>query len=116
MFFILKVINSSESRPRTANIPVSNIQRLNSNYMQMTMAQKPGTVITQGGTHPSTDNNVRIGQQQQTIRSVILPSNFRSTMVAPRRGIDYRLVLKPVNVQSPANRVSSVKKKNKFLL
>lgn len=65
--------------------------------MQIPIAQNPGTVINRGNT-PGIDNNVRIGQQHQTIRSVILPSNYRAALASPRRGVDYRLILKPVSI------------------
>ncbi|XP_022168909.1 uncharacterized protein LOC111032763 isoform X2 [Myzus persicae] len=93
-------INSTESKPSTSSTPVSNIQQHNTNYMQIPISQKPGTILTRNNSQPSIDNNIRIGQHQ-TIRSVILPSNYRATMVSsPRRGVDYRLILKPVNIQS----------------
>lgn len=62
--------------------------------MQIPISQKPGTIITRGNSQPS------VGQQNPTIRSVILPSNYRTAMVStPRKGVDYRLILKPVNIQ-----------------
>lgn len=82
--------------------------------MQIPIGQKPGTILTRGNLQPNIENNVRIGQQQQTIRSVILPSNYRAAMVSsPRRGVDYRLILKPVNIQS---QVSKINLKKLFIL
>lgn len=78
--------------------------------MQIPIAQKPGTILTRGTLQPNMENNVRIGQQQQTIRSVILPSNYRAAMVSsPRRGVDYRLILKPVNIQSQVSKIHLIK-------
>lgn len=88
------MLNSSDNRTSTSNSTVSNIQQLNTNYMQIPIPQKPGTILTRGNTQPS------VGQQHPTIRSVILPSNYRAAMVStPRKGVDYRLILKPVNIQ-----------------
>ncbi|XP_050438305.1 uncharacterized protein LOC126844276 isoform X2 [Adelges cooleyi] len=95
-----QVLASTNSRPRIASVPVTSIQRYSTNYMSIPLTQKPATVLARGGPHPTIDN-IRIGpQQHQTIRSLILPSNYRATMVSPRRGVDYRLILKPVNIQS----------------
>lgn len=67
--------------------------------MQIPISQKPGTIITRTNSPINIENNVRFGQQQ-TVRSVILPSNYRSAMVSsPRKGVDYRLILKPVSIQ-----------------
>lgn len=99
-FFVLKGINSTDSKPSTSSSPISNIQQHNANYMQIPISQKPGTILTRNNSQPNIENNIRIGQHQ-TIRSVILPSNYRTAMVSsPRRGVDYRLILKPVNIQS----------------
>jgi len=100
MYFVFKGINSTDSKPSISSTPVSNIQQLNTNYMQIPISQKPGTILARSNSQPNIDNNIRIGQHQ-TIRSVILPTNYRTAMVSsPRRGVDYRLILKPVNLQS----------------
>ncbi|CAI6354004.1 unnamed protein product [Macrosiphum euphorbiae] len=92
--------SSTDSKPSTSSTPVSNIQQHNTNYMQIPISQKPGTILTRNNSQPNIENNIRIGQHQ-TIRSVILPSNYRAAMVSsPQRGVDYRLILKPVNIQS----------------
>ena len=97
---VFKGINSTDSKPSTSSTPVSNIQQLNTNYMQIPINQKPGTILTRNNSQPNIENNIRIGQHQ-TIRSVILPSNYRAAMVSsPRKGADYRLVFKSVNIQS----------------
>lgn len=50
--------------------------------MQIPKTQKPGTA-----------------EKNKTIPSVILPSNYQSSMLStPGRGGDYRLILKPVNI------------------
>lgn len=77
--------------------PSSVVQQLNTNYLQIPISQKPRTIINQSNSQLNTEN-IR-GQQQQTIRSIILPSNYRTAMVSgPRKGADYKLVLKPVNL------------------
>jgi len=77
--------------------------------MQIPISQKPGTILTRNNTQPNNENNIRIGQHQ-TIRSVILPSNYRAAMVSsPRRGVDYRLILKPVNIQSQVSQTVKLK-------
>ncbi|XP_025196684.1 probable serine/threonine-protein kinase nek3 isoform X2 [Melanaphis sacchari] len=100
-------INSTDSKPSSSNTSVSSIQQLNTNYMQIPISQKPGTILTRNNTQPNIENNIRIGQHQ-TIRSVILPSNYRTAMVSsPRRGVDYRLILKPVIRNVPPPRLPS---------
>ncbi|XP_026820234.1 uncharacterized protein LOC113558859 isoform X2 [Rhopalosiphum maidis] len=101
-------INSTDSKPSSSSTPVvSNIQQLNTNYMQIPISQKSGTILTRNNTQPNIENNIRIGQHQ-TIRSVILPSNYRAAMVSsPRRGVDYRLILKPVIRNLPPPRIPS---------
>lgn len=85
-------MNSNDSKSSTPSTSVSNVQQLNTNYMQIPMAQKPGTILTRNNSQQS------IGQPNQTIRSVIIPSNYRAAMVSPRKGLDYRLILKPVSI------------------
>lgn len=91
--------------------PVSNIQQLNTNYVQIPIAQKPASILTRANLQPNTEsnniNNIRIGQQPNpSIRSVILPANYRTAMVSsPQKSVDYRLILKPVNIQSPQTNV-----------
>ncbi|XP_050530241.1 uncharacterized protein LOC126899395 [Daktulosphaira vitifoliae] len=94
-----QVLTSTDGKPRMGNVPVTNIQKFGTNYVQIPITQKSGTILSRGNQHPSTDSNVRVGQQQHQIRSLILPPNYRATMVSPRRGLDYRLILKPVNIQ-----------------
>lgn len=73
--------------------------------MKIPIAQKPGTVLTHSNLQPNIDSNIRIGQHQ-TIRSVILPPNYRKAMISsPRKGVDYRLILKPVNIQSQVSQI-----------
>lgn len=55
--------------------------------------------------------NTHVGQLPQTsIRSVILPANYRSattnigTPRLPNKGVDYRLILKPVNIQQQVSK------------
>jgi len=68
--------------------------------MQIPKSQKPGAILTRNNSQPNIENNIHIGQHQ-TIRSVILPSNYRAAMVSsPRGGVDYRFILKPANIQS----------------
>lgn len=107
---MFKVLNSNDSKPNILSTPVSNIQQLNTNFLQIPITQKPGSILTRANLQPSTEtnniNNIRIGQQHPTIRSVILPANYRTAMVSsPQRGVDYRLILKPVNIQSPQTNV-----------
>lgn len=74
--------------------------------MQIPIAQKPGNIINRTNSQSSIEsniNNIRIGQQHQTIKSVILPPNYRTMMSSPQKGVDYKLILKPVNIQSQPN-------------
>ncbi|VVC27342.1 Hypothetical protein CINCED_3A021521 [Cinara cedri] len=94
-------VANSNDKPNISNTPVSNIQQLNTNIIQIPQmaqkAQKPGA-------------NVHVGQLPQTsIRSVILPANYRpatTNVGTPRlpRGVDYRLILKPVLKNVPPSR------------
>jgi hypothetical protein len=67
--------------------------------MQVPISQKSGTILTRGNLQPNIENNIRIGQQHPTIRSVILPAGYRPMVSSQRRGVDYRFILKPVNNQ-----------------
>jgi len=82
------------------------VQQLNTNYMQIPIVQKSGTILNRTNSQPANiENNIR-GQQHQTIRSVILPPNYRAAMVStPRKGLDYRLVLKPVNLPPQVSKI-----------
>lgn len=100
---MLKVLNSNDIRPSTSSITVSNTQQSNTNYMQIPTTQKQETILTCNNSQPDIENNIRFGHHQ-TIRSIILPSNYRTAMVSsPQKGVDYRLILKPVNIQSPVS-------------
>lgn len=100
---MLKVLNSNDIRPSTSSITVSNTQQSNPNFMQIPTTQKQETIFTYNNSKPDTENNICLGHHQ-TIRSIILPSNYRTTMVSsPQKGVDYRLILKPVNIQSPVS-------------
>lgn len=101
---MLKVLNSNDNRP------ASNIQSLNTNYMQIPMSQKPGTILTRGNLQPNFENNIRIGQQHPTIRSLIIPPGYRPVVSSPRRGVDYRLILKPVNTQLQVSKIKLILK------
>lgn len=100
-------MNSNDAKSNILSTPVSNIQQLGTNYLQIPIAQKPGNIISRTNSQPSIEsniNNIRIGQQHQTIKSVILPPNYRTAvMSSPQKGIDYKLILKPVNIQSQPN-------------
>lgn len=98
--FVLKVDHSND-KPNSPTI----IQQLNTNYMQIPITQKSATIINRSNPQPNIQNNIR-GQQHQTIRSVILPQNYRTAMVSnPRRGLDYRFVLKPLNLPPQVNKI-----------
>jgi len=91
--FVLKVDHSND-KPNSPAV----IQQLNTNYMQIPIAQKSATILNRNNPQPNIQNNIR-GQQHQTMRSVILPPNYRAAMVSnPLRGLDYRLVLRPLNL------------------
>lgn len=64
------------------------------------MIQKPGSVLSTNASRPQVDT--RVGQQSrpqnQTIRSVFLPSNFRAATVSPQRGTDGQLILNSINL------------------
>lgn len=64
--------------------------------MQIPLIQKSGTVLS---TNTSTDIQQQ-RPQQQTIRSVILPSNYRTATVSPQQGTDCKLVLNSINVST----------------
>lgn len=76
---------------RAKNVPISSLQKVNANYMQI--LQKPSTVLSAN----TVKSNVDI--QQQPIRSVILPTNYRTT-VSQQQNTDCKLVLNPINVTS----------------
>lgn len=83
--------------PRTKNVPISSLQKINTNFTQIPLIQKAGTVISTN----SIRSNVDIQQQKsqhQSIRSVILPSNYRTASVSQQQGTDCKLVLNSINV------------------
>jgi len=102
-------ILTSNDWSRTKNVPISSLQKINTNYMQIPLIQKPGTVLSTN----TLRSNVDIQQQktqQQSIRSVILPSNYR-TAVSPQQGTDCKLVLNSMNAPTQVRQnYRSVKK------
>lgn len=78
-------ILTSNDLSRTKNVPITNLQKLNPNYMPIPFIQKTGAVLA-GNTLKT---NVDI--QQQPMRSVILPSNYN-------KNSDSKLVLSSVNI------------------
>lgn len=64
--------------------------------MQIPLIQKPGTMLSTNTLRSNTDIQQQ-KSQQQSIRSVILPSNYRTT-VSPQQGTDCKLVLNSLNV------------------
>lgn len=68
--------------------------------MQIPLVQKPGTVLSAN----TVKSNVDI--QQQPIRSVYLPSNYR-TAVSQQQNTDCKLVLNPINVTSQVTMYNS---------
>lgn len=85
-------ILTSNDWSRTKNVPISSLQKINSNYMQIPLIQKSGT-----NTLRSNVDNQQPKSQHQSIRSVILPSNYR-TAVSSQQSTDCKLVLNSVNV------------------
>jgi len=83
-------ILTSNDWSRTKNVPISSLQKINTNYMQIPLIQKPGTVLSTNTLRSNVDT------QHQSIRSVILPSNYRTT-VSPQQGSDCKLVLNSIN-------------------
>jgi len=75
---------------------MSNLQKINTNYMQIPLVQKSGTVLSTNPLKSNVDNQQQ-KSQPQSIRSVILPSNYR-TSVSPHQGADCKLVLNSINV------------------
>jgi len=91
--FVLK-IDQSNDKPNSPAV----IQQFNTNYMQIPIAQKSASLINCTNPQPNIQNNIH-GQQHQTLRPLILPPAYRATMLStPQRGVDYKLVLKPVNL------------------
>lgn len=90
-------ILTSNDWPRTKNVPISSLQKVNTNYMQIPLIQKPGTVVSTN----TLKSNVDI--QQQSVRSVILPSNYRTATVSQQQGTDCKLVLNSINVGTPVS-------------
>lgn len=64
--------------------------------MQIPLMQKPGTALSTNTLKSNVDAQQQ-KSQHQSIRSVILPSNYR-TAVSPQQGTDCKLVLNSVNV------------------
>jgi len=67
--------------------------------MQIPLIQKSGTVLSTNVIKP----NIEIQHQRpqsQSIRSVILPSNYRTATVSQQQGTDCKLVLNSINVSS----------------
>jgi len=64
--------------------------------MQIPLMQKPGTVLSTNTLRSNVDTQQQ-NSQHQSIRSVILPSNYR-TAVSPQQGTDCKLVLNSINV------------------
>lgn len=111
--FVSIILELSEQKAGTSFIITSNdwsrsknstLQKLNTNYMQVPLIQKSGTVL-------STNNSVDIQpqkSQQQTVRSVILPSNYRTATVSPQQGTDCKLVLNSINVSTQVSYDSNI--------
>lgn len=95
-------ILTSNDWPRTKNVPISSLQKVNTNYMQIPLIQKPGTVVSTN----TLKSNMDIQQQkpqQQSVRSVILPSNYRTAAVSQQQSTDCKLVLNSINVGTPVS-------------
>jgi len=88
-------ILTSNDWSRTKNVPISSLQKINTNYMQIPLIQKPGTVLSTNTLRSNVDTQQQ-KSQHQSIRSVILPSNYRTT-VSPQQGSDCKLVLNSIN-------------------
>jgi len=89
-------ILTSNDWSHTKNVPISSIQKINTNYMQIPLIQKSGTVLSTNPVKSNVDTQQQ-QSQQQSIRSVNLPSNYR-TAVSPHQGTDCKLVLNSINV------------------
>lgn len=89
-------ILTSNDWSRTKNVPISSLQKVNTNYMQMPLIQNPGTVVSTNPLKSNVDTQQQ-KSQHQSIRSVILPSNYR-TSVSPQQSTDCKLVLNSINV------------------
>lgn len=61
--------------------------------MQIPLIQKSGTVLSTNTLKSNVEQ-----QKTQPIRSVILPSNYRTAQVSPQQGTDCKIVLNSINV------------------
>lgn len=75
--------------------------------MNIPVVRKPvQAVLKNCKIQPNIGKNINNGQNQ-TIRSVLLPSNCQKTMISsPKNSSDYRLFLKPVNIQSQVSQIN----------
>lgn len=67
--------------------------------MQIPLIQKSGTVLSTNVKRSNVDNQQQ-KPQHQSIRSVILPSNYRTATVSQQQGTDCKLVLNSINVST----------------
>lgn len=98
-------ILTSNDWPRSKNVPISNLQKINANYMQIPLIQKPGTILTTNASRPNAVGQ-QIKSQNQSIRSVILPSNYRTATVSQQRGTDGKIVLNSINLPTQVSAVN----------
>lgn len=72
--------------------------------MQIPFIQKSGAVLSTN-TIRSNDDIQHQKSQHQSIRSVILPSNFRNATVSSQQGTDCKLVLNSVNIPTQVSQI-----------
>lgn len=89
-------ILTSNDWSRTKNVPISSLQKINTNYMQIPVIQKPGVVLSTNTLRSNVDTQQQ-NSQHQSIRSVIYPTQHQ-TSVSPQQGTDCKLVLNSINV------------------
>uniref|UniRef100_A0A2S2Q3N0 Uncharacterized protein n=1 Tax=Sipha flava TaxID=143950 RepID=A0A2S2Q3N0_9HEMI len=97
-------ILATNSTNRTKSVPISSLQKINTNFMQIPFIQKSGTVLSTNTIRSNVDNQHQ-KSQHQSVRSVILPSNFRNATVTSQQGTDCKLVLNSVNIPTQVSQI-----------
>lgn len=89
---------------RTKSVPISSLQKINTNFMQIPFIQKSGAVISTNTLRSNVDNQHQ-KSQHQPVRSVIIPSSFRNATVSSQQSTDCKLVLNSGNVPTQVSTI-----------
>lgn len=96
-------ILASNDWNRTKSVPISSLQKINTNFMQIPFIQKSGAVLSTNAIRSNVDIQHQ-KLQHQPVRSVYLPSNFRNATVSSQQG-DRKLVLNPVSIPTKVSQI-----------